>query len=96
LVFWTGRNEKLAQNLSTSPDDDKTMGWFYDWTYSRGPFERMFNSFGEHGKGAEFWSLWMSILIIIMGWKFRFQIGACTISIYFGFMKLVKLIFKKI
>ena len=23
MVFWTGRNEKLAQNVSTSPDDDK-------------------------------------------------------------------------
>jgi len=25
LVFWTGRNEKLAQNVSTSPGDDKEL-----------------------------------------------------------------------
>jgi hypothetical protein len=25
LVFWTGRNEKLAQNVSTSPDEDKEL-----------------------------------------------------------------------
>ena len=72
-------------------------GMFYEWAYSRGPFEQFMREIGVRGSDFRYLSAWaFSALITVAGFRYRFQIGILFIGIFFRIYSVIAALFRKI
>ena len=73
------------------------IGWgaFYDWSYSRSPFEQLFKEFGVRSNDEE-WAAGLAVIISLIGWRYRFLIGVSVSTVYFWGIRMLKRIFRSI
>ncbi len=70
-------------------------GLYSDWLM-RPPFEQLLKDFGITGRNREEWSYVLAGILSVVGWYFRFYIGAIFSSIFFFIFNILKKIFKSI
>lgn len=71
-------------------------GLLYEWSYSRSPFEEILKEFGIPGNYREIWALVLAGALGVVGWFYRFSLGAFFTFIVFWLLSVIGKIFKSI
>lgn len=71
-------------------------GLFGDWDYSDSPFEELAKVLGVRHRNREFAAFGIGSVVVLMGWFFRFHIGAAISALFFGLLSVFSRLFKAV